>query len=85
MQVPSYFVCSLLGSGFRDFLNDALSVNKQSRWILLAPALDVERVVNASLEHRKLVTGTKEVLQRAAQKEAKLQSKTWQACLLLFK
>lgn len=44
----------------------------------------MERVVNASLEHRKLVTGTKEVLQRAAQEAAKLQSKIWQACLLLF-
>lgn len=41
--------------------------------------------MNASLEHRKLVTGTKEVLQRAAQEAAKLQSKIWQACLLLFK
>lgn len=87
MQVPSYFVCLLLWTSFRDFLNDTeifgLST-KQSRWILLAPALAVERVVNASPEHRKLVTGTKEVLQRAAQEAAKLQSKTWQACLWLF-
>lgn len=58
---------------------------KQSRWILLASALDVAWVVNASLERRKIVRGTKEVLQRADQEAAKLQRKIWQACLLLFK
>ena len=51
----------------------------------LAPAHNVERAVNASLEHRKQVTETKEVLQRATQEAAKLRSKIWQACLLLFK
>lgn len=41
--------------------------------------------MNAPLEHRKTVTGTKEVLQRVDQEAAKLQSKIWQSSLLLFK
>lgn len=64
---------------------DIWPVNRQSRWILLAPALGVEWVVNASLEHRKIVTVTKEVLQRVDQEAAKLQRNIWQACLLLLK
>lgn len=56
-------------------LRDIWPVNKQSRWILLAPALGVEWVLNASLEHGKIVTGTKDVLQRTDQEAAKLQIK----------
>lgn len=89
LQASAKLFCFLsLWSSITDSSKDAgmlvLPTNRAGG-SFLASVQDAERAVNASLEHRKQVTGTKEVLQRAAQEAAKLRSKIWQACLLLFK
>lgn len=76
LQASAKLFCLLsLWSSITDSSKDAGVLGlptKRAGGSFLASAQDVERVVNASLEHRKQVTGTKEVLQRAAQEGAKL-------------